>query len=95
MVELNLTMRDKAVLESPNGMLTDKHMDAASKLLSTQFPHMQGLQSSLRYQTAGGLTPITFSGGFVPEGLSQTVKLSACNCQSHDNYALKLLSKSA
>ena len=83
MAELNLTMRDKAVLESPNGMLTDKHMDAASKLLSTQFPHMQGLQSSLRYQTAGGLTPITFSGGFVPEGLSQTVKLSACNCQSY------------
>ena len=81
MAELNLTMRDKAVLESPNGMLTDKHMDAASKLLSTQFPHMQlGLQSSLRYQTAGGLTPITFS---VPEGLSQTVKLSACNCQSY------------
>ena len=66
-------MRDKAVLETHKGMLTDKHMDAASKLLSAQFPHMKGLQSSLRYQTAGGLTPITFSGGFVPEGLLQTI----------------------
>ena len=83
-VELNLTVGDKAVLESPNVMLTDKHMDAASKLLSAQFPHMQGLQSSLRYQTAGGLTGlITFSGGFVPEGLSQTVIEYIYLCQSY------------
>ena len=67
--ELNLTMKDKVVLESQDGMLTDKHMDAASKLLAAQFPRLQGLQSTLKYQTARGLTPINFSGGFVPEGL--------------------------
>ena len=74
--KLNLTMSDKAVLESPDGimLMTDKHVDVASKLLFTQFPHLQGLQSSPRYQPAGGLTPITFSGGFVPEGFSQNVR---------------------
>ena len=61
-------------------------MDAASKLLSAQFPHMQDLQSSLRYQTAGGLIPITFSGGFVPEGLSQTVIEYIYVSIVHDNY---------
>ena len=67
-------------------------MDAASKLLSAQFPHMQGLQSLLRYQTAGGLTPNTFSGGFVPEGLSQTVIVSIAYTIIivHDNYALNI-----
>ena len=70
---MDLTKRDKAVLESPDGMLTDKHIDAASKLLAAQFPHLQGLQSSLTCQTTDDFTPVDISGGFMPEGLSYTV----------------------
>ena len=66
--ELNLTMRDKDVLESPDGMLTDRHMDAVRKLLASQYPHLQGLQSSLLCQTETGFNPIDVSGGFMPEG---------------------------
>ena len=44
--ELSLTMADKEILLSQTGMLSDKHIDAASLLLSTQFPSIQGLQSS-------------------------------------------------
>ena len=42
--ELNLSMDNKAVVESPDGTLTDKHMDAVRILL---YPHLLGLQSSL------------------------------------------------
>ena len=63
--ELNLIMRDKAVLPSPDVMLADKHMDPASK--------MQWLQSSLRYQLADGLILVHFSDGIVTEGLSEDV----------------------
>lgn len=66
--EINLTMTDKAVLESPDGMLTDKHVDAASKLLAAQFPNLQGLRSSLQCQSIDGFPPIEFCGGFVPKG---------------------------
>ena len=51
---LDLNMRDKLVLEE-NGMLTDKHMYAAIKLLSRQFPELQGLQSTLLPQNSGFL----------------------------------------
>ena len=34
----NLNINDKVVLESPDGMLTDKHMDAVSRLLSSHYP---------------------------------------------------------
>ena len=67
--ELSLTMEDKAVLESPKGMLTDKHMDAASQLLAIHFPHIQGLQSYLKYQSSSRLISLSFGGGFMPEGL--------------------------
>jgi hypothetical protein len=49
---LNLNMRDKLVLEE-NGMLTDKHMYAAIKLLTRQFPELEGLQSTLLPQNCG------------------------------------------
>ena len=68
MPALNLNMNDKVVLESLDGMLTDKHMDAVSRLLSSQYPRLLGLQSSLLSQSKEGFTPIKFSGGFMPEG---------------------------
>ena len=66
--ELNLSMDDKAVVESPDGNLTDKHMDAVRTLLASQYSHLLGLQSSLLCQREGGFIPITASGGFMPEG---------------------------
>ena len=48
--KLNLSMGDKAVVESPDGMLTDKHMDAVRTLLASQYAHLLGLQSSLLCQ---------------------------------------------
>ena len=68
MPALNLNMNDKVVLESLDGMLTDKHMDAVSELLSSQYPRLLGLQSSLLSQSKEGFTLTKFSGGFMPEG---------------------------
>ena len=56
--ELSLTMADKEILLSQTGMLSDKHIDAASLLLSTQFPSIQGLQSSLKLQSRHGFLPV-------------------------------------
>ena len=61
-------MNDKAVVESPDGLLTDKHMDAVRMLLAFHYPHLMGLQSSLLSQSKKGFTPITVSGGFMPDG---------------------------
>ena len=66
--ELNLSMNDKAVVESPDGMLTDKHMDEVRTLLASQYTHLMGLQSSLLCQREDGFIPIAASGGFMPEG---------------------------
>ena len=66
--ELGLSMDDKVVVESPDGMLTDKHMDAVRILLASQYPHMLGLQSSLLCQRKDGFSPIAVSGGFMSEG---------------------------
>ena len=49
------------MLESPEGILTDKHMDAASQLLASQFPHLQCLQSSLISQSRHGFNPVDVS----------------------------------
>ena len=51
-------MADKEILLSQMGMLSDKHIDAASLLLSTQFPSIQGLQSSLKLQSRHGFLPV-------------------------------------
>ena len=67
--ELSLSMDDKVVVESPDGMLTDKHnMDAVRILLASQYPHMLGLQSSLLCQRKDGFSPIAVSRGFMSEG---------------------------
>ena len=67
--ELNLTLKEKLVLESPDGMLTDKHMDAANRLLRSQFPHLQGLQSSLISQSRNGFNPVEVSDECMPKGM--------------------------
>ena len=56
--ELALTMADKEILLSQTGMLSDKHIDGASLLLSTQFPSIQVLQSSLKLQSRHGFLPV-------------------------------------
>ena len=48
------------VIES-GGWLTDQHIHAANKLLSKQFPELQGLQSTLLSQN-GGFVPVTSDG---------------------------------
>ena len=65
---LNLNMNDKALVEIPDGMLTDKHMDAVRMLLASQYPHLLGLQSLLLCQSKEGFTPITAFGGFMLDG---------------------------
>lgn len=50
MPALKLNMYNKAVVENPDGMLTDKQMDAVRMLLASQYPHLLGLQSSLLCQ---------------------------------------------
>ena len=50
-------------------MLTDKHMHAANTMLSTQFPTLLGLQSTLLVQTAGfDNMDLDFGGGYLLEG---------------------------
>ena len=50
----NLDLRnfDMAVILK-NGMLSDRHMHAVNKLMKVQFPHLQGLHSTLLVQTSG------------------------------------------
>ncbi len=64
---LSLNERDKAALEKGR-MLTDKHMDAANRMLSTS--HLLGLQSTLLVQTDGGYAQMDLdcTGGYLPEG---------------------------
>ena len=68
MPSLDLTVYDKGCFEM-EGLLTDKHMLAASKLLKREFPGLQGLQSTLLSET-DGFSPISLeqNAGFVPEG---------------------------
>ena len=69
MPSLDLTIYDKGCIEMEEGLLTDKHMLAASKLLKREFPGLQGLQSTLLSET-DGFSPISLeqNAGFVPEG---------------------------
>ena len=52
------------MLESPDGTLTDKHVDAASQLLRSQYPHLQG---SLISQSRYGFNPFEVSNDNVPK----------------------------
>ena len=67
-----------------DGLLCDKHILAASKLLQREFPGLQGLQSTLLFQT-DGYSPISMepNAGYVPEGKYITIKLSIANTD-HD-----------
>jgi len=47
---LNLRQFDKDVI-TKGGLLCDQHMNAASKVLSSQFPSLQGLQNTLLHNT--------------------------------------------
>ena len=69
MPSLDLTIYDKGCIEMEDGLLTNKHMLAASKLLKRQFPGLQGLQSTLLSET-DGFSPISLeqNAGFVLEG---------------------------
>ena len=58
------------VIES-GGWLTDQHIHAANKLLSKQFPWLQGLQSTLLSQN-GGFVLVTSDG--------TVVQIHFCNC---------------
>ena len=64
--DLDLKTSDKAIIERGRE-LTDRHMEAAHKVLAEQFPHLQGLQSTLLAQT-GSFTPVSECSGFIPEG---------------------------
>ena len=60
-------MSDRQVLVQGK-KLTDKHMDAAQKLMQDQFPHLQGLQSTLLSQKRDSIVSVSESGGFLAEG---------------------------
>ena len=64
--DLRLKMMDKVILID-GGMLCDRHVEAAHKLLADRFPHVDGLQSPLLSQT-GSFTPVPACAGFFPEG---------------------------
>ena len=49
---LDLKSNDRIVIQK-NGLLNDKHMHAVHKLLRKQFPHINGLQSTLLSQKCG------------------------------------------
>ena len=57
---IHLTEFDKEVIEC-GGWLCDQHMHATNRLLSNQFPHLQGLQS-IHLSQNGGFTPVTSDG---------------------------------
>ena len=44
----------------------DRHMHAVNKMLQTQFPDIQGLQSTLKSQTE--FDPVIVAGGYLPRG---------------------------
>ena len=48
-------------------------MHAVNKMLQTQFPDMQGLQSTLKSQTE--FDPVVVSGGYLPRGKSNFISM--------------------
>ena len=66
---LSLNLYDKDVIESTEGLLSDKHMLAANEIFANQFPSLQGLQSTLLGQS-DGFVPISVDGGsgYITEG---------------------------
>lgn len=52
----------KMIIEAPEGLLADRHMSEAHKLLSNKFPDLQDLHSTLFWQN-GGLNLWPLMGG--------------------------------
>jgi hypothetical protein len=61
---LQLRIFDKSVLEE-NGLLTDRHIMAGHKLLSQQFPTLQGLQNTLYSQEVKKFKPVSGNGKMI------------------------------
>ena len=59
--ELDLRFLDKDILEK-DGLLSDRHMSAAQKLLKSQFPGVQGFQSTLFSQNQREFVSVTDKG---------------------------------
>ena len=78
---LSLTLYDKDVIESTEGLLCDKHMLAANEIFANQFPSLQGLQSTLLCQS-DGFVPISVDGGsgYITEGKLPYTLLSPPRC---------------
>lgn len=75
---LDLKVSDRAELR--RGKLGDKHMHAAQKLLALQYPHLQGLKSTLLSQKS--FPPIIEAGGFIAEGTpNHKINMDACDLQ--------------
>lgn len=55
---MDLREEDKVIIES-GGLLHDRHIHAAQKLLRKQFGYLDGLQSTLLSQTGGFETVCT------------------------------------
>ena len=78
---MSLTLYDKDVIESTEGLLSDKHMLAANEIFANQFPSLQGLQSTLLCQS-DGFVPISIDGGsgYITEGKLPYTLLSCTTC---------------
>ena len=59
--DLDLTYSDKTIIEEGK-KLSDRHMHATHKLLSAEFPSLEGLQSTLLAET-GGFLPVNGTAG--------------------------------
>ena len=58
---LDLRQMDKKILEK-GGVLTDRLICAGQDILKRQFPHLQGLQSTLYSQELDKFTPVNDEG---------------------------------
>ena len=65
--DLDLTYSDKTIIEEGK-KLSDRHMHATHKLLSAEFPNLEGLQSTLLAETGGFLPVNGTAGDFFSEG---------------------------
>ena len=76
---LTLTQDDEVMLQSGD-QLTDKHINAAQKLIKEQFNHIQGLQDTLLSQKREQINAVEQSAGFLPEGNYNNVYIISFNC---------------
>jgi hypothetical protein len=75
---IDLDQFDKDVIIN-GGLLCDKHMNAASKLISQQFPAVRGMQNTLLSQM-GGFVPI------MDNCKLHAIKYNSVMCSSIETY---------